>query len=82
MTAHKRILWTGAIAAAVALGAARGDDSLTTSDAAVWQNATVMIARGRSTFRFDNFGNEDFWGGALRLHEAIAGAANGGVGPA
>ena len=81
MTAHKRILWTGAIAAAVALGAARGDDSLATSDAAVWQNATVMIARGRSTFRFDNFGNEEFWGGALRLHEAIAGAANGGVGP-
>jgi len=81
MTAHQRILWTGAIGAAIALGAARGDDSLATSDAAVWQNATVMIARGRSTFRFDNFGNEDFWGGALRLHEAIAGAANGGVGP-
>jgi hypothetical protein len=39
-----------------------------------------MIANGRSTFRFDNFGNQDFWGGALRLHEAIAGAANGGVG--
>ena len=80
MTAHTRILWTGAIAAAVALGAARGDDSLTTSDAAVWQNATVLIARGRSTFRFDTFGDEAFWGGALRLHEAIAGAANGGVG--
>jgi hypothetical protein len=40
-----------------------------------------MIARGRATFRFDNFGNEDFWGGALRLHQAIAGTANGGVGP-
>jgi hypothetical protein len=41
----------------------------------------LMIARGRYAFRFDNFGNEDFWGGALRLHEAIKGEANGGVGP-
>jgi mono/diheme cytochrome c family protein len=40
-----------------------------------------MIARGRNAFRFNNFGNEDFWGGALRLHEAIKGEANGGVGP-
>ena len=45
-----------------------------------WRNAAVMFAQGRGAFRFDNFGNEDFWGGALRLHEAIAGAANGGVG--
>jgi len=36
---------------------------------------------GREIFRFDTFGDEDFWGGALRLHQAIAGAANGGVGP-
>ena len=80
MAAHKQILWTGAIAAVVALGAAHGDDSFAISDAAVWQNTALMIARGRSTFRFDNFGNEEFWGDALRLHEAIAGAANGGVG--
>jgi mono/diheme cytochrome c family protein len=35
---------------------------------------------GRETFRFDTFGSESFWGDRLRLHEAIAGAANGGVG--
>ena len=39
------------------------------------------IEEGRQTFRFDTFGDEAFWGGTLRLHEAIAGAAHGGVGP-
>src|SRR4029079_7696315 len=33
------------------------------------------------TFRFDTFGDEAFWGDTLRLHEAIEGAAHGGVGP-
>ena len=33
------------------------------------------------TFRQDTFGNQAFWGGALRLHEALAGSANGGSGP-
>jgi hypothetical protein len=28
---------------------------------------------GQDTFRNDTFGDEDFWGGTLRLHEAIAG---------
>lgn len=36
---------------------------------------------GRDVFRFDTFGDEAFWSGTLRLHEAIAGAAHGGVGP-
>jgi hypothetical protein len=38
------------------------------------------ILRGRKIFRYDTFGGETFWGGALRLHRAIAGQANGGVG--
>jgi hypothetical protein len=42
--------------------------------------AQQTIEDGRKTFRFDTFGDEDFWGGTLHLHEAIAGAANGGVG--
>jgi cytochrome c5 len=41
----------------------------------------AMIEEGRQTFRFETFGDEDFWGGTLRLHEAVEGAANGGVGP-
>ena len=44
-------------------------------------NATRMLVEGRRTFRFDTFGDEDFWGGTLRLHEAILGSALGGVGP-
>jgi hypothetical protein len=44
-------------------------------------NAETMLDRGREIFRFDTFGNEGFWGDMLRLHEAIAGAQNGGVGP-
>jgi len=47
----------------------------------VMENAEAMIAEGRETFRFDTFGDEAFWGDTLRLHEAVAGAANGGVGP-
>ncbi|HEY8516581.1 MAG TPA: hypothetical protein VIS07_13810 [Candidatus Binatia bacterium] len=47
----------------------------------VLENAAALIAEGRRTFREDTFGDEQFWGGTLRLHEAIAGAAHGGVGP-
>ena len=43
--------------------------------------AAKMIDEGRRTFRFDTFGDESFWGDTLRLHQAIAGEANGGVGP-
>ena len=46
----------------------------------VSKDALKQIALGRQTFRFRTFGDEAFWGGALRLHEAIAGEANGGVG--
>jgi hypothetical protein len=45
------------------------------------RNASEMLAEGRRIFRHDTFGSEDFWGGQIRLHEAIAGSANGGVGP-
>ncbi len=44
-------------------------------------NAVRMFEEGRNTFRFDTFGDEAYWGDTLQLHKAIAGAANGGVGP-
>jgi hypothetical protein len=44
-------------------------------------NSARMLREGRETFRHDTFGSEAFWGGTLRLHEAIAGAEHGGVGP-
>src|SRR6266545_3433244 len=40
-----------------------------------------LIADGKQIFRFDTFGDEDFWGGQLQLHKAIEGAQFGGVGP-
>jgi hypothetical protein len=40
-----------------------------------------MIEQGRQTFRYDTFGDQAFWGAQLKLHQAIAGAKNGGVGP-
>ena len=50
-------------------------------DAAINQNAQRMLDEGRRIFRFDTFGSEDFWGGRLRLHEAVVGQKLGGVGP-
>jgi hypothetical protein len=44
-------------------------------------NAIAKIDEGRQTFRFDTFGDEAFWGDTLKLHQAVEGAAHGGVGP-
>src|ERR1051325_1803986 len=35
-------------------------------------NTGRLLDQGRQIFRFDTFGDEDFWGDQLRLHEAIA----------
>jgi hypothetical protein len=47
----------------------------------VERHAARLLAEGRRIFRDDTFGDQAFWGDALKLHLAIAGAANGGVGP-
>jgi hypothetical protein len=57
------------------------DDRRRSRDESVHADARAMIQEGLRTFRFDTFGDEAFWGDALRLHEAIAGAKLGGVGP-
>jgi hypothetical protein len=49
-------------------------------DEVISKNAQKMMENGRQIFRFDTFGSEAFWGAALQLHKAIAGAKNGGVG--
>jgi len=43
--------------------------------------ADSLVRAGRQTFRFDDFGDFKFWGGALQLHRAIEGRSHGGVGP-
>jgi hypothetical protein len=75
------------LSAAVALGDPGGDvlrqaqdDRLPENDRSIAQHAKRMVAEGRQIFRFDTFGSEAFFGDALQLHKAIAGAANGGVG--
>jgi hypothetical protein len=45
------------------------------------EHAIKQLRDGKEIFRHDTFGDQAFWGGALRLHEAIAGRAHGGVGP-
>ena len=49
-------------------------------DRQISENAQQMMEQGKQIFRYDTFGSEDFWGGKLRLHEAIAGEKLGGVG--
>jgi hypothetical protein len=56
-------------------------DKLRNFDAQIAANASAFLDEGRNTFRFDTFGDEAFWGGALMLQQAIKGAALGGVGP-
>lgn len=58
----------------------RPDQSLKGFDKTIADNAERLLTQGRRIFRFDTFGSEAFWGGKLRLHEAIAGSANGGAG--
>ena len=48
--------------------------------APVAERALDQIQEGQQTFRFDTFGDEAFWGDTLKLHQAIEGAALGGVG--
>jgi hypothetical protein len=43
--------------------------------------AASLFNRGRNIFRYDTFGDQAFWGGALQLHKAIEGKKLGGVGP-
>ncbi len=51
------------------------------NDQMISNYAQEMLKQGKEIFRFDTFGDEAFWGDALRLHQAIAGEKQGGVGP-
>jgi hypothetical protein len=54
-----------------------GDDF----DRAILRNSTNLFKEGRHIFRYDTFGDELFWGDALKLHLALAGTNHGGIGP-
>jgi hypothetical protein len=73
-------------AAAIAFALVRPQPSAATHfrrdfDDRIRDNANDQFREGKKTFRDDTFGDEEFWGGRLRLHEAIAGEDLGGVGP-
>src|SRR5438445_7493094 len=84
---HKSILSLGVflIAALVLIGesgllAGEGPE-LSKEDKKVDHQAQATLDLGRQIFRFDTFGDEAWWGDTLKLHQAIAGARTGGVGP-
>jgi hypothetical protein len=50
-------------------------------DLQISENAKQMMEHGRQIFRYDTFGDEAYWTGKLKLHQAIQGRKFGGVGP-
>ena len=51
------------------------------ADPASAASAAQEFEQGQRVFRFDTFGDQSFWGDALKLHQAIEGSKLGGVGP-
>jgi mono/diheme cytochrome c family protein len=50
-------------------------------DLRISDNAKQMMDQGRQIFRYDTFGDEVYWAGKLKLHQALEGSKFGGVGP-
>jgi hypothetical protein len=86
-TWHRAVFALGVLGVAIIFslaggqGNSSGDGDRRPHDAAVDHSARQMVHAGRAIFRFDTFGDEAFWGGALNLHLAIEGGKLGGVGP-
>ena len=73
-TFHKTLIYSGVFLLIIVLFGA----------ASMQARASAMsdlVTQGRQIFRFDTFGDEEFWGGQLKLHQAIEGSQFGGVGP-
>ena len=60
--------------------AVEGEKTRSDFDNRIQEHSKKMLDEGREIFRYDSFGSEDFWGGQLRLHQAILGEKQGGVG--
>src|SRR5688500_2449386 len=89
MSMKRRSVYLIAISIAFAVGAfvavssadPRGRLTQLLLDKETDSNALATVKRGREIFRDETFGDEAFWGDAIKLHRAVAGEANGGVGP-
>lgn len=66
------MVWTVLIACHDSHGGSSDGGTSANPDAETDDHASAMIEEGRQTFRFNTFGDEEFWGGTLRLHEAVA----------
>jgi hypothetical protein len=67
--------------AMTAIGPATAQTGGRPSDVIAAAYAQKLLADGKQIVRFDTFGSEAFWGGQLKLHQAITGQKLGGVGP-
>ncbi len=85
----RTVLWGGAIAGAMlAVGAGvsslasegNSDNHPTSGDRTIKANSSRLLNEGRQIFRFDTFGDEQFWTDTIQLNQAIEGSQHGGVG--
>ena len=84
ITARNKGLLTAALLLplfAVLAASCKGSGSAPPPPDPVKAASDLTLEEGRQTFRFETFGDEAFWGGTIKLHQAIAGSAHGGVGP-
>jgi hypothetical protein len=53
-------------------GRHKADDTLGNGfDSVILRNSTSLFKEGRHIFRYDTFGDEVFWGDALKLHARV-----------
>jgi hypothetical protein len=56
------------------------DLSRSSNEESLSSDKKSLVDEGKQIFRFDTYGDEDFWSGLLHIDKAIAGADNGGFG--
>ena len=82
-----KLLLIGALPAVLAIASFESLNSQQTEDPTLRlgkdleKSITETAGEGRQTFLFNTFGDESFCGDKLHLHQAIAGARFGGIGP-
>ena len=78
MPYNKKMLVVLSLVAAVAIAQCDRNDNDGLGGGKVLDPA--LVKEGKEIFRFDTYGDEDFWSGVLHIDKAIAGVKNGGFG--
>ena len=78
MPYNKKMLVVLSLVAAVAIAQCDRNDNDGLGGGKVLDPA--LVKEGKEIFRFDTYGDEDFWSGLLHIDKAIAGVKNGGFG--